>query len=56
MAPLLIVRYLRLAKEEEEEMEFVFGEAYRRYRQQVSALWPWRRKRSVPVADRVLQR
>jgi protein-S-isoprenylcysteine O-methyltransferase Ste14 len=54
MAPVLIVRYLRLAEDEEQELESVFGEAYRGYRQRVPGFWPWRR-RSVPVEEEVLQ-
>jgi methanethiol S-methyltransferase len=59
MAPILIVRYLRLAKEEEHELEFVFGEAYRQYRKEVPGYWPWRRRRSISVEveeEGVLQR
>lgn len=59
MAPILILRYLRLAKEEEHELEFVFGEAYRQYRKEVPGYWPWRRRRSISVEveeEGVLQR
>jgi methanethiol S-methyltransferase len=49
MAPILIARYLRLAKEEEHELEFAFGEAYRQYRKEVPGYWPWRRRRSISV-------
>lgn len=59
MAPILIVRYLRLAKEEEHELEFVFAEAYRQYRKEVPGYWPWRRRRSISVKveeEGVLQR
>jgi protein-S-isoprenylcysteine O-methyltransferase Ste14 len=55
MAPVLIAGYVRLAKAEEQELEFVFGEAYRRYRQRVPAFWPWGRRRSAPVEEEVLQ-
>jgi protein-S-isoprenylcysteine O-methyltransferase Ste14 len=56
MAPVLIAGYLRLAKAEEQELEFVFGEVYRRYRQRVPGLWPWGWRRSVPVEEKALQR
>jgi len=55
MAPILIARYLRLAKEEDEEMEFVFGEEYRHYRQRVPGLWPWARRRAARLEEKVLQ-
>lgn len=55
MAPILIARYLKLAKEEEEVMEFVFGEAYRDYRQRVPGLWPWARRRAARLGEKVLQ-
>jgi len=55
MAPILIARYLRLAKEEEEEMEFMFGEVYRHYRQRVPGLWPWGRRRAARLEEKVLQ-
>ena len=56
MAPILIARYLRLAKEEDEEMEFLFGEEYRHYRQRVPGLWPWARRRAARLEEKVLQR
>ena len=56
MAPILIARYLNLAREEDQELEFVFGEVYRGYRGRVSAFWPRSRKMSVTVKDEVLQR
>lgn len=40
MAPVLVVMYVRLAREEERELEERFGEAYRAYRLKVSAFWP----------------
>lgn len=49
MAPVLIIRYVRLANEEEQELESMFGETYRRYRQAVPGFWPWGRRRSTPV-------
>ena len=55
MAPVLIARYVRLAKEEEEEMQLVFGELYRHYRQRVPGLWPSGRRRSAPVEEEVMQ-
>ena len=55
MGPVLVARYVRLAKEEEKEMEFVFGEAYRDYRQRVAGFWPWGRRRAAPVGQKVLQ-
>ena len=56
MAPILIARYVRLAHDEEKEMEAVFGETYRRYRERVPGLRPWGRRRPVPVEEEVLQR
>jgi protein-S-isoprenylcysteine O-methyltransferase Ste14 len=55
MAPILIARYLKLAKEEDEEMGFVFGEVYRHYRQRVPGLWPWVRRRAARLEEKVLQ-
>lgn len=49
MAPVLIALYVRLARREEEELESMFGETYRRYRQEVPGFWPWRRRRSASV-------
>ncbi|MFQ5804512.1 MAG: methyltransferase family protein, partial [Candidatus Methylomirabilales bacterium] len=49
MAPLLTGRYVKLAREEEEELEFVFGEVYRNYRQRVPGFRPWARRRSASV-------
>jgi len=40
MAPVLIIMYIRLAREEERELEERFGEAYRAYRLKVPAFWP----------------
>ncbi|MDP2357021.1 MAG: isoprenylcysteine carboxylmethyltransferase family protein [Beijerinckiaceae bacterium] len=40
MLPVLLVMYWRLAKHEEREVEAQFGEAYRRYAQQVPAFIP----------------
>lgn len=58
MAPVLIALYVRLAREEEQELESIFDEAYRRYRQEVPGLWPWGRRRSAParVEEEVLRR
>jgi len=55
MAPVLIARYVRLAKEEEQELGYVFGDAYGRYRERVLGLWPWGRRRSAPEEE-VLRR
>ncbi|MFN3347358.1 methyltransferase family protein [Pseudorhodoplanes sp.] len=40
MLPVLLVMYWRLAKREEREVEAQFGEAYRRYAEQVAAFIP----------------
>ncbi len=48
MLPVLLVMYWRLAKREESEVEAQFGEAYRRYAEQVPAFIPplyWLAKR-----------
>ncbi|NIN64997.1 MAG: isoprenylcysteine carboxylmethyltransferase family protein, partial [Anaerolineae bacterium] len=49
MAPILTARYVRLAKEEDQELQFVFGEEYQRYRQRVSGLWPSGRRTSAGI-------
>ena len=41
MLPVLLVMYWCLAKREEREVEAQFGEAYRRYAEQVPAFIPW---------------
>jgi len=58
MAPILIALYVRLAREEEQELESIFDEAYRRYRQEVPGLWPCGRRRSAParVEEEALRR
>lgn len=56
MAPILIARYVRLAKEEEQELESVFGEVCRNYRQRVPGFRPWGRVRSARVEEEVLRR
>ncbi len=43
MAPLLLLRYLRLARQEESEMAALHPEAYAHYRQTVPAFLPGRR-------------
>jgi protein-S-isoprenylcysteine O-methyltransferase Ste14 len=55
MAPILIVRYVRLARQEDQELEFVFGEGYRVYRQRVPGIWPWGRRRAARLGEKVLQ-
>lgn len=40
MWPILIFMYYRLARREEREMEALFGDQYRTYRQQVPMIWP----------------
>jgi protein-S-isoprenylcysteine O-methyltransferase Ste14 len=55
MAPILIVRYVRLARAEEQELESVFGDAYRSYRQRVPGIWPWGRRRAARLGEKVLQ-
>lgn len=40
MAPILIFRYVRLARSEEKEMESMFGEAYRNYARKTPAFIP----------------
>jgi len=56
MAPILMARYIKLAKEEEQDLESVFGETYRRYRQRVPGLWPRVRRRAARLEEKVLQR
>jgi protein-S-isoprenylcysteine O-methyltransferase Ste14 len=40
LAPLLIGRYIMLAREEDRELEKEFGEEFRRYRENVPAFIP----------------
>ena len=40
MFPILVLMYYRLAKKEEEEMEGLFGDEYRRYRLSVPMFLP----------------
>ncbi len=40
MAPILILRYVRLARTEEKEVEKIYGEAYRKYAKTTPAFFP----------------
>jgi len=43
MAPVLIVRYVRLARHEDEELAARFGPRFRAYAARTAAFIPWRR-------------
>src|SRR3972149_1087440 len=50
--PVLVVVYLRLARREETELEQVFGDRYRAYREQVGLFLPWRKGARGPTLGR----
>jgi protein-S-isoprenylcysteine O-methyltransferase Ste14 len=52
MGPLLIARYVWLARQEDAELEERFGVPFREYRARVPGLWPWAR-RPYAVAGRL---
>jgi protein-S-isoprenylcysteine O-methyltransferase Ste14 len=45
MYPVLVIMYLRLAKQEEQQAEHEFGERYRAYMANVPGFLPWRRSK-----------